>query len=286
MRPASCSLRPASCVLHPASCVLLLASCALRLASCALPLTSCVLLLATCASADRLDRILETGVLRVGMDASYPPFEYIDGEGNLVGLDVDLGRELAARLGIQARFVANLSYDGLYDALTADQVDVVISALYVDPARMADFAYSNSYFNAGQVLVVRADNGEIAGMADLSGRTVAVEWGSEGDVVARTWARRLVGLTVLPCPTAEDALARVASGEADAGIVDHLSALGAIGRGEPLQIVGEMLTDEPYAIAVRREDGALLRAINGILVAMEEDGTLPRLRQKWLAGAE
>ncbi|MFN3761678.1 MAG: transporter substrate-binding domain-containing protein, partial [Anaerolineae bacterium] len=64
------------------------------------------------------------------MDASYPPFESIDGEGNLVGLDVDLGRELAARLGVEAHFVANLSYDGLYDALTADQVDVLISALY------------------------------------------------------------------------------------------------------------------------------------------------------------
>lgn len=247
-------------------------------------LASCLLLLPACSPADRLDRILETGVLRVGMDASYPPFEFIDGEGNLVGLDVDLGRELAARLGVEARFVANLSYDGLYDALTADVVDVVISALYVDSTRMADFAYSYSYFNAGQVLVIRADASGVGGVADLAGRTLAVEWGSEGDVVARQWARRLVGLTVLPCPTAEEALARVASGEADAAVVDHLSVLQAIGKGMPLRIVGEMLTDEPYAIAVRREDGALLRAINGALTAMEEDGTLPRLRKRWLGG--
>ncbi len=247
-------------------------------------LATCALLLAFCAPADRLDRILKTGVLRVGMDASYPPFEYVDGEGNLVGLDVDLGRELAARLGVQARFVANLSYDGLYDALTADLVDVVISALYVDPMRMADFAYSHSYFNAGQVLVVRVGTADIAAMGDLAGRTLAVEWGSEGDVVARQWARRLVGLTVLPCPTAEEALARVASGEADAAVVDHLSALQTIGQGAPLRTAGDMLTDEPYAIAVRREDGALLRAVNGVLTAMEEDGTLPRLRRKWLGG--
>jgi hypothetical protein len=76
------------------------------------------------------------------MDASFPPFEFWDGEGNLVGFDVDLGREIAARLGVRVEFVANLSYDGLYDALAAEQVDVVISALYVDPTRMADFAYS------------------------------------------------------------------------------------------------------------------------------------------------
>lgn len=250
---------------------------------CVLPVL-CSLLLASCSSADRLDRILETGVLRVGMDASYPPFEYLDGEGNLVGLDVDLGRELAARLGVEARFVANLSYDGLYDALTADQVDVVISALYVDPTRMADFAYSRSYFNAGEVLVVRAGTEGIADMADLSGRTLAVEWGSEGDVVARQWARRLVGLTVLPCPTADEVLARVVSGEADAALVDHLSALAGMGQGLPLEIVGDPVTDELYAVAVRRRDGALLRAVNGALTAMEEDGTLPRLRQRWLGG--
>ncbi|MGQ9521633.1 MAG: substrate-binding periplasmic protein [Anaerolineae bacterium] len=243
-----------------------------------------LLLLSSCSPADRLDRILETGILRVGMDASYPPFEYLDGEGHLVGLDVDLGRELAGRLGVEARFVANLSYDGLYDALTADQVDVVISALYVDPTRMADFAYSRSYFNAGQVLVGRVDTADIAEMADMAGRTLAVEWGSEGDVVARTWARRLVGLTVLPCQTSEEALARVASGEADAALVDHLSALAGIGQGLPLRIVGDPVTDALYAVAVRRQDGALLRAINNALTAMEEDGTLPRLRRQWLGG--
>ncbi len=252
--------------------------------TCSLLLATCLLLLAACSPADRLDRILETGVLRVGMDASYPPFESIDGEGNLVGLDVDLGRELAARLGVKAQFVANLSYDGLYDALTADRVDVLISALYVDPMRMADFAYSRSYFNAGQVLVVRTGTAGVAGMTDLAGRTLAVEWGSEGDVVARQWARRLVGLTVLPCPTAEEALAQVASGAADAALVDHLSALAAMGKGLPLETVGDPVTDELYAVAVRRRDGALLRAVNGALTAMEEDGTLPRLRRRWLGG--
>jgi ABC-type amino acid transport substrate-binding protein len=70
----------------------------MRLATCFLLLASCLLLL-SCSPADRLDRILETGVLRVGMDASYPPFESIDGKGNLVGLDVDLGRELARGWG-------------------------------------------------------------------------------------------------------------------------------------------------------------------------------------------
>ncbi len=250
------------------------------------------LLLAGCGSSrDALDLVLEAGVLRVGMDASYPPFEYVDGEGNLVGFDVELARELAARLGplieaegrddstreVQAQFVANLSYDGLYDALTAGQVDVVISALYVDPTRMADFSYSTVYFDAGQVLVVAQGTSGITGMEDLAGRRLAVEFGSEGDMVARTWARRLVGLTVLSCGSADEALGRVATGEADAALVDHLSAL----TREDLRVVGAPVTAEPYAVAVRRESRGLLRLINRALADMQADGTLAALERRW-----
>jgi cystine transport system substrate-binding protein len=120
--------------------------------------------LAACARPDDAwDRVCATGILRVGMDASFPPFETIAADGTLVGFDVDLAQELGQRLGpalsgaegIEVQFVANLPYDGLYDALAVDRVDVVISALVVNPARVADFAYSTSYFDAGQVLVVQ-----------------------------------------------------------------------------------------------------------------------------------
>jgi len=247
-----------------------------------LVIATLLFLLSACHPApNALDRVLESGVLRVGMDASFPPFEYIDEEGSLVGFDVDLAREIAARLGAEAQFVANLPYDGLYDALTAEQVDVVISALYVDPTRMADFIYSTSYFDAGQVLVVSEGTEDIEGMEDLDGRTLAVEFGSEGDVVARTWERRLNALTVLPCDTAEEALDKVMAGEADAALVDHLSALMQASRG--LHVVGEPVTEAPYAIAVRRKDRALLVAINDILSDLEAEGSLDRLRTRWFS---
>ena len=239
------------------------------------------LLLAGCGGrGDALERVLEAGVLRVGMDASFPPFEYVDGEGSLTGFDVELARELASRLAedrpVEVQFVANLPYDGLYDALTAGEVDVVISALYVDPARMADFAYSAPYFDAGQVLVARDET--LA--EDLAGRTLAVEFGSEGDVVARGWQRRLSGLQVLPCQTAAEALERLVAGEADAALVDHLSALAAIGAGKELTVV-RAVTAEPYAVAMRRHDRGLLRAVDAALAAMAADGTLAALQQRW-----
>ena len=256
----------------------------------------CYLLFAICLVAcahpdDSWDRVLETGTLCVGMDASFPPFEMIAADEVLVGFDVDLAQELGRRLGVEVQFVANLPYDGLYDALAVGRVDAVISALVVNPAQMADFAYSAPYFDAGQVLVVRDGETGIEEMGDLSGRKLAVEFGTPGDQEARQWTRKLSGLTVVPYQTAAEALAAIATGEADAALVDHVSALATTARpgsprsgsGSGLTIVGKPVVEEPYAVAVRRESRHLLRAINQALAEVESDGTMEALMTKWLA---
>jgi ABC-type amino acid transport substrate-binding protein len=218
------------------------------------------------------------------MEANWVPFEFVDGTGQLAGFDVELAQELGRRLGLEVQFVPNLSFDGLYDALTAGRVDVVISAVVVDMGRSADFAYSVPYFDAGQVLVVGPEGAGIEGLPDLAGRTLAVELGSGGDSVARRWARRLPGLTLLHTPAAGAALDAVAAGRAEAALTDRTTALMALdGYAEAgLYISGEPVTGEQYAVVTLRESGALLRVVNRALVAMREDGTLGRLEGKWL----
>ena len=247
--------------------------------------------LTACARPDAAwDRLRETRTLRVGMDASFPPFEAVVADGTLAGFDVDLAQELGRRLGVEVQFVANLPYDGLYDALAVSRVDAIISALVVNPARMADFAYSTPYFDAGQVLVVRVREAGIEEIADLSGRTLAVEFGTQGDVEARKWARQAPGLAIVPYQTAAEALAAVTAGEAEVALVDHVSALAAVrpadlsgsGVESRLRIVGTPVVEEPYAIAVRRESRYLLRAVNGVLAEMKADGTLEELVARWL----
>ncbi|MBK9055789.1 MAG: transporter substrate-binding domain-containing protein [Chloroflexi bacterium] len=108
--------------------------------------------------------IQETGILRVGLDPTYPPFA-VATENDLFGFDVDLAQALAADLGLQVQF-GYFGYDGLYEALEAGQTDVLISALVIDETRTADFAYSEPYFNAGQMLIV-PNGSTIEGMAIL-----------------------------------------------------------------------------------------------------------------------
>lgn len=245
-----------------------------------------LLLLTTCSSRrDTLREIRERGILYIGMDPSYPPFEALAPDGELFGLDVDLGRELAGRLGVDVSFVL-IGYDGLYDALAVGECDVLISALVVEPGRMDDVAYSASYFDAGLVLVFPARQDQAStptvNMEDLAGRVVAVEYASEAEVEARRWSRRVRDLTVLPLTTPDDALAAVVSGDADTALVDGISAHLFLRRQPSLTLDPEPVTSDPFAVAVRADDGSLLRAINASIDAMTADGKLDAILASWL----
>ncbi len=232
------------------------------------------------------DRIEQGGVLRVGLDPTYPPFE-VASETAVVGLDVDLANGLAGELGLRSEFVY-FGYDGLYDALATEQVDVLISALVIVPGRMRDFAYSEPYFNAGEILIVPAENGDIAGMTDLEGRLLAVELGAQGHVEGTQWAKRLADLTIQPYGSAGEALTAVSSGQADAALVDNIS--GRLFLSEQpaeqglLKLVSPPVTVEPYALVVRIEDELLLERINEALDSLTSSGQLDLIVQRWLGG--
>lgn len=227
-------------------------------------------------------RIQQEGLMRVGMDASWPPFEYIDGStGQIVGLDVDLARAIGQRLGVEVELV-NVGFDSLYDALYVGRFDAIVSALPYDPLLYADVAYSISYFNAGQVLVVsESANRRIGEVNDLTGKRLGVEWGSEGDVVARRLQRKIEGLSLENYMTPQDVLSALKEGEVEAAIADAVSAHQFIAAEGDVQVVGDPLTDELYVIAVQLDSPLFLKAINEALVGVREDGTLERLQGKW-----
>ena len=239
-------------------------------------------LLAACAGEDGAwPRIEREGVLRVGLDPTFPPFEVTAGSG-VEGFDVDLARALAGELDLEAEFVY-FGYDGLYDALATEQVDVLISALVIVPGRTRDFAYSEPYFNAGEILVAPAA-ATIEEMADLDGKRLAVELGAQGHVEATQWAKRLPDLTVLPFTSAGDALAAVAEGEAEAALIDGVSGRLYL-KAEPdsaLERAGEPVTVEPYAMIVRIEDELLLAKLDEALSSLKAGGELDRLIAYWL----
>lgn len=224
--------------------------------------------------------VQETGVLRVGLDPTYPPFA-VATENDLYGFDVDLARALADDLGLQVQF-AYFGYDGLYDALGAGQADVLISALVVAENRTRDFAYSEPYFNAGQMLVV-PDGSGIEEMGDLRGRTLGVELGSEGHVLGLEWGRQVAGLELVPFSTPEEAVAAAEQGTVSATLLDHINArLFLAQHPTGLHLASIPITVEPYALVVRAQDDQLLENLNRSLEHLLATGVVDEIAQRWL----
>ncbi|MBN1920480.1 MAG: amino acid ABC transporter substrate-binding protein [Anaerolineae bacterium] len=244
----------------------------LALAMLLLAFTGCI------TRADPVARIQAARVLRVAFDPSFPPFEFVDATDNAIGIDVDLGVALAESLGVKAHFVTT-TYDGLYDALIVGRADVIISALYPDPTRTRDFVFSTPYFNAGEMLVAPQQS-SIAAPEDLSGRRLAVVFGTDGHMVALGWEERLTPSPVLVLEqSAAEALEALAAGEVEAAVVDGLAARAAA-KAAPL--IAVLVTDEPYVIAARSTDAALIEAFDETLDVMRGDGSLELLLERWV----
>lgn len=242
------------------------------------------LLVGCTPESDAWQRIALSGVLRVGIDPTFPPFAVAEGD-RLEGLDVDLARALAEELDLEAQFTY-FGYDGLYDALATEQVDVLISALVIAPERTKDIAYSTAYFDAGQFLFVSETLAGFHGMDELEGKTVAVELGALGHVLAEEWQGRLRKLTVQPYASAVEALAAVAAGQADAALVDSVSGRLFL-RDQPadapgLIMVNEAVATEPYAMATRIDDVMFLRELNAALQRLVQSGRMNNIANKWL----
>lgn len=241
-----------------------------------------IILLIACSEVDSSwQDIEEAGVIRIGLDPTYPPFEATDGN-TLWGLDVDLGNAIAGKLGVQTEFVY-FGYDGLYDALTTNQVDVLLSALVPVESRMRDFAYTDSYFNAGQVLVV-PEASNITELPQLSGQSIGVEMGSAGHVIATNWQRNLEDITIIQNVTADEAMESVLKGTSQVAVTDHVSARLYLRDKAGLALYDSMLTDEPYTLVVQAGEDELRLKLNQALSDLVAEGELESIISRWLDG--
>lgn len=229
--------------------------------------------------------ILKEGVLRIGIDPSFPPFETDDGKGKLSGLDIALGEEMVKEWSAQTGTSLRIQYvytgfDGLYDALKTGQFDIVLSALPYDPSKTEDVSFSHSYYNGGPLVVVREGDTAIKNWYGLADKRVGVELGSSGDSFARKWQRRLrYDLHEFNTPT--EALRALRIGQVDGVFTDPI-ALDDFTRVEGgVQAAGSPVSDELYIIAVRKNAPTLLQQINAVIDAMKSDGRMDKLQAEW-----
>lgn len=231
---------------------------------------------------DYKTQLREPGVLNVGSDNDFPPFESIPaGQKEPVGFDVDIYKEVAKRLGLTAKSTTT-SFDGLFtQSIPRGQFDVGVSAITIKESRKQTVDFTIPYFRADLSLVVNAARTpEIKTIDDLAGKTIGTQTGTTGEDCAKALIAQGKGKGPQSFDTSVLMFDALAQGSIEAVVNDRPASEGFLEDRPDLKVVQVISTSEEYGFAVSKDKPDLRVAINGALEAMMGDGTYARIYEQ------
>ncbi|MCP2087155.1 UNVERIFIED_ORG: histidine transport system substrate-binding protein [Paraburkholderia sediminicola] len=229
----------------------------------------------------------EWKTVRIGVDASYPPFESKAASGQVVGFDVDLTKALCTRMNVKCVWVEQ-DLDGIIPALKGKKFDAIVSSLTVTDQRRAQIDFSDTLFDAPARMIAKAGSPLLPTAESLKGKHVGVEQGSTQEAYAKAyWEPK--GVTVVSYQNQDQVYADIASGRLDAALQDELQADAGFlktPRGKGFAWAGPEVKDpktigEGTAIGMRKDDVALKAMFNQALAQVREDGTFKKLEKQY-----
>jgi lysine-arginine-ornithine-binding protein len=227
-----------------------------------------------------MERVRRSGELRIGTDATYPPFESAEG-GDFTGFDIDLGKAIARELGVRARFV-NSSFDGIFPALQNGTFDAVMSSVTITPERSASMLFSDPYYDSGQLIAVNENTQGISSPDDLKGKRVGVQI----NTTAQYELEKKEGVEVAKYNTIDLAMLDLRNRRIDAVVGDAPVLKYMIFQSfRELKTVGRRFTDEKFGVAIAQGNEDLQDAINGALKKIKETGEYNQIHEKWFGEA-
>jgi polar amino acid transport system substrate-binding protein len=254
------------------------------LALLALALGACQSLPAGTSRSARLDRILESRELRVGLSGNQPPLNMRNKRGEIIGLEVDLVMALARSMGLEVRAVVK-PFAELLPALEAGELDLVISGMTITPERNARVAFAGPYFVSGKSLLTRFQ--EISGVEnsaalDDPSRSYAALGGSTSEKFVKEVAPQA---KLVATPDYGTAVQMVIDGDVDALIADFpICEVSMLRHPEAkLSTLVTPFTVEPLGIALPADDPLLVNLVENYLTTLDDTGTLTQLKAKWFS---
>ncbi|WP_019559571.1 basic amino acid ABC transporter substrate-binding protein [Caldimonas manganoxidans] len=213
----------------------------------------------------------------VGTDAAYAPFESQNERGEIVGFDIDIVKAIAAKAGMEVKFV-NTPWEGIFNSLNQGDRDLLVSAITITDERRQSMDFTEPYFDAVQLIAVRKDS-PVTKFEDLKTLKVGVQTGTTGDEVVT----QLLGkdnTNVRRFESTPLALKELESGGVDAvvadnGVVNHYVANNSTAAFKTVS--DSSFAPEQYGIAVRKGNTELLAKLNEGLAAIRADGTYDRI---------
>jgi len=214
--------------------------------------------------AGTLAEIKGRGKLIIGTEPTFPPFEYVNENNEIVGFDIDIAKKIAEELGVELE-ILNLPFDSLIPALMSDKIDLIVAGMTITEERAKVIDFSIPYFNANQAIVVREDgNFKPEKLEDLIGKKVAVQLGTTGDLVVS----EIEKVTITRFQKFTDAFLELQNKRVDAVVLDEAVA-NAYVKTFPKFIISAVIdTGEKYGIGVKKGNTELLDFVNSVLSNM------------------
>jgi ABC-type amino acid transport substrate-binding protein len=228
-----------------------------------------------------LEDLQAKGVAVIVMSGEYPPFSMPDEAGNLIGFDADVAKELAERLGVEAR-LQQAEFSSIVGGIQAGVFDISVAshAHTEERARAVTFS-AEPYYYGGGMIFVREDT-DYESLADLeeARAAIAVDLGGTN----QQYLEEAGYPNIATYSGVQDSLLAISSGRADAIFTTPVVGYNAIEKGQPIRALEEMIFEENAFVLIARGQPELEAAINEALNEMRADGTLEEIGMRWIGG--
>ncbi len=216
------------------------------------------------------------GILTMGTNAAFPPYEFYDGE-DIVGIDAEIAGLLAEKLGLTLEIV-DMDFSTIVTSVQTGGVDIGLAGMTVTEERLENVNFTDSYATGVQVIIVKEDS-DIASVDDLEGKLIGVQEGTTGyQYCSEDYGEE----NVLAYTNGATAVQNLVQGAVDCVVIDEQPALSFVEANEGLKILDTEYVIEDYAAAVSKENTALLDALNAALKELQEDGSIQKILDKYI----
>ncbi len=229
----------------------------------------------------------------VGTNAEFPPFEYIDNNGDIAGFDVALMKAVGEEMGYKVKF-SNMEFKSLLGAISTGGIDAAIAGMTITEDRLKSVDFSDPYFSANQCIILQSGNEEIKTLEDLNGKKISVQEGTTGDIMATPDEENEIitdkSTVVKRFKKGTDAVLELKNGGVDAVIIDSSPAQKFVAaNGDTLKLIEidpETAEPEDYGIAVAKGNEEMVLMLNEGLAKIKENGVYDELIEQYFGDAE
>ena len=222
-------------------------------------------------------KLATDGVLTMGTNATFPPYEYYEGE-KIVGIDAEISQAIAEKLGLTLEIV-DMDFNSLVSAVQSGKIDISAAGMTVTEDRLQNVDFTDSYSTGVQVVIVSEDS-DIASVDDLAGKLIGVQDATTGHIYC---SDDFGEENVIAYNSGAMAVQALKDGKVDCVVIDQEPAKNFVAVNEGLKILDTEYVTEDYAIAVAKENTALKDAINAAMAELKEDGTIQGILDKYIS---